>query len=283
MLKKINSLQLIAPPEAAESWISLLGAEHAGEDRIDYLAARRTLLRLGQGYVELLQPDGDGPVAAAMAARGRHLFAAGASTDDFDGLMAHLESQGVSPTIENGRAYLDGEQTGGHGLRLVIGPEENLPSVGDIDFLYEATLLVEDADAVTADVAKLFKLDADNFVAIDSPRYGYHGYLTLFVANQLGRFEIITPTDPGNTMGRYFARNGESYYMCYAETDRLPAIEERVATAGTGHTPQRPEGQKNPDVVFLHHTSMGGMMLGLSRRTRAWHWSGQPDQVEAVE
>jgi hypothetical protein len=283
MLKKINRIQMVAPESAAESWISLLGAEPVGEDRIDCLAAKRTTLRLGQGAIEFLQPDGDGPVADAMAARGRHLFASGASTEDFDGLMAHLASQGVTPVIENGCAYLDDAQTGGFGLRLVISPEENLPSVGDIDFTYESSLLVDDADAATTHVAKLFALDADNFVPINSTKFVYDGYLTLFEANKLHRFELITPTNPQNTMGRFHARNGQGYYMCYAETDKLDLIEERVIAAGTGHTTQRPDGQKNADVVFLHHTALGGMMLGLSRRTRAWFWSGQPDQVAAVE
>jgi len=283
MLKKINRIQMAAPKNAAESWIALLGAEPVGEDRIDCLAAKRTSLRLGQGYVDFLQPDGEGPVADAVASRGAHLFASGASSEDFDGLMGHLSAQGVTPTIENGCAYLDDAQTGGFGLRLMISPEEHLPSVGDIDFFYEASLLVDDADAATAHVAKLFALDADNFVPINSTKFVYEGYLTLFEANKLDRFEIITPTNPQNTMGRFHVRNGQGYYMCYAETDKLALIEERVIAAGTGHTTQRPEGQKNPDVVFIHHTSLGGMMLGLSRRTRAWFWSGQPDQVAAVE
>jgi hypothetical protein len=283
MLKKINRLQLVAPKSVADSWITLLGAELAGEDRIACLAAKRTTLRLGQGYIELLQPDGEGPVADAMAARGPHLFASGASTDDFDGLMVHLKSQGVTPIIEDGCAYMDGDQTGGFGMRLVISPEENLPSVGDIDFLYEASLLVDDAEAAVAYTEKLFALDADNFVPISSAKFKYDGSLTLFEANKLGRFEIITPNDLTTTMGRFFARNGQGYYMCYAETDKLDLIEERVIAAGSGHTTQRPEGQQNADVVFIHHTSLGGMMLGLSRRTKAWFWSGQPDQVEEVE
>lgn len=283
MLKKINRLQLVAEKSAPQPWISLLGAEIAGEDRIACLGAKRTSLRLGQGYVELLQPDGDGPVADAVAARGTHLFASGASTEDFDGLMAHLKSQGITPAFENGCAYLDGDQTGGFGMRLVISREENLPSVGDIDFLYEASLLVDDADAAVAHTTKLFALNAGNFIPISSTKFKYHGSLTLFEANKLGRFEIITPSDPSTTMGRFFKRNGQGYYMCFGETDALATIEQRLIAAGTGHTTERPEGQKNPDVVFVHHTALGGMMLGLSRPTKAWFWSGQPDQVETVE
>jgi hypothetical protein len=283
MLKSIDRLQLAAQTRVPDPWISLLGAELVGEDRVEYLAAKRTTLRLGQGYIELLEPDGVGPITDAVAERGAHLFASGATTEDFDGLMAHLQSQGITPIMEGGIAYLDGDQTGGFGLRLVISKHADLPSVGDIDFLYETSLLVDDAEQATAHIAKLLALDADNFVAINSTRFEYTGYLTLFTAGVLHRFEIIAPSNPANTMGRFHARNGQGYYMCYAETGELLKIEQRVIDAETGHTSQRPDGQKNPDVVFIHHTALAGMMLGLSRRSQAWTWSGSLERVEPAE
>ncbi|MEN8181948.1 MAG: VOC family protein [Myxococcota bacterium] len=225
MLKRIDRLQMAVPDRdaVAKGWSELLGAEPAGEDRVASLSARRTRLRLGSGFVELLEPDGAGRIGDAVAKRGAHLYAAGAATDDFAALVAHLRSQGIDP--------------------------------------------VEEGDA---------------FVPIDSKHYGYAGTLTLFDRDRLGRFEVITPHDPRNTMGRFFSRFGESFYMAFAESHALGAIEARAREIRAGHTPEPPsEGRVgDANTVFLHPAALGGMMLGLSRPTQAWQWSGHPERVE---
>ena len=35
------------------------------------------------------------------------------------------------------------------------------------------------------------------------------------------------------------------------------------------------------DTLFLHASTLGGIMLGISRPTQAWQWSGHPERVEA--
>ncbi|MBA4211025.1 MAG: hypothetical protein C0454_15990, partial [Parvibaculum sp.] len=125
---------------AAQGWIGLLGAEKAGEDRLQGLGARRMLLRVGNGWVELLTPDGAGKIADAVAARGPHLYAAGVATADIGALRAHLEGRGVAAPYEAGQLHLDVADTGIAGLRVVASEDEALDTVGDIDFFYEATL-----------------------------------------------------------------------------------------------------------------------------------------------
>ena len=284
MLTRIDRVQLAVPDSerTARGWRDLLGAEHVGDDRVDGLAARRSRYRLGDGYVELLEPDGAGPVAAAVAERGAHLFAAGAASADLEGLHARLRERGVEPLAEGGQLHLDAAATGGHGLRIVVSPDEGLPPVGAVDGLYEVTNLVHDAKAAVESCAALFGLDPAAFVPIESPHYGYDGTLTLFDADRLHRFELITPHVAENTMGRFFARFGESLYMAFAESGELPAVAERAAAAGVGHTPVPPlaecEGD-GPHTLFLHPSALGGMMLGLSRRGFAWTWSGHPERA----
>jgi hypothetical protein len=286
MLTRVDRIQLAVPDRraAAAGWVALLGAEPAGKQRIDCLGARCSRYRLGRGWIELLEPDGAGPVADAVGQRGGHLFAAGAATDDLDGLVAHLRRQGVEPALEDGQAYLDPAATGGIGLRAVLSSDAELEPVGGVDFLYEVTLLVRDAPAAVDRCASLFDLDPRSFVPIESKQYGYSGSLTLFDRDRLGRFEVITPNDAGNTMGRFFARVGEAFYMAFAESGALAAIEERARARGDGFTvvpPDRREGRA-ADTIFLHPAALGGMMLGLSRPTLAWQWSGHPERVEAA-
>jgi len=294
MLTRIDRIQLAVPDlsSAAEGWVALLGAEPAGEDRCAALGARRTRLRLGSGWIELLEPDGAGPVADAVAKRGGHLFAAGAATSDLDALLSQLRDQGAAPVLEQDQVFLAlaaaGEHglraAGEHGLRMVFSAEETLEPVGDVAFFYEVTLLVRDAITATDQIATLLRLDADAFVPIESKHYGYKGTLTLFDRDRLGRLEVITPNQPDNTMGRFFERAGESFYMAFAESENLEAIAERARDRRAGHTPV-PAASKSEvrelNTLFLHPSALGGMMLGLSAPSVAWQWSGHPERVRA--
>lgn len=238
MFSRVDRIQLAVPDRAAAArgWMELLGAEHFGEDRVECLNAKRTSLRLGTGWIELVEPDGPGVVAEALTQRGAHLFSAGIATRDLDGLAKILTDKGVGPAQEHGQIFLGPDQTGIAGLRMVISADEDLAPVGRVDFLYEVTLLIDEAEAVGEQMAKLFNLGTDAFVPITSEQYGYKGVLTLFRAGELGRFEIISPHNPGNTMGRFFARSGPSYYMSFAESGKLPDIEERAKALGAGFT-----------------------------------------------
>ena len=146
------------------------------------------------------------------------------------------------------------------------------------------TLLVRDAVAAADHIATLLGLDSSAFVPIESKHYGYKGTLTLFDRDRLGRLEVITPNQPDNTMGRFFARAGESFYMAFAESGNLEAIAERARERRAGHTPvlASPKSGTGPlNTVFLHPSALGGMMLGLSAPTVAWQWSGHPERVRS--
>jgi hypothetical protein len=198
-------------------------------------------------------------------------------------VAARLGEKGIDAPLEGGQLHLGPAETGGTGLRLVVSPDAPLAPVGAIDKLYEVTNLAGDAAAATAHFADLFGLASECFVPIESSHYGYDGTLTLFDRDRLDRLEIITPGIPENTMGRFFARQGDSLYMAFAESGKLALIEERARERRAGFTPvPGPEQRGNAPLqtVFLHPSALGGMMLGLSRRTQAWTWSGHPERVE---
>lgn len=285
MLVRIDRIQIAVPDRAAaaEGWRELLGAEHHGDDQVKSLGARRSLYRLGDGWIEFLEPDGAGAVADAVSARAGHLFAAGASAADVAAVAARLREKNIDAPVEAGQLHLGPAETGGKGLRLVVSPDVPLKPVGAIDELYEVTNLVSDAPAATAHFAELFRLESENFVPIDSAHYGYAGTLTLFDRDRLDRLEIITPRVSENTMGRFFARQGQSLYMAFAESGELELIEERARERRVGFTPvpgPKKRGDGPLQTVFLHPPALGGMMLGLSRRTQAWSWSGHPERVQ---
>lgn len=287
MLSRIDRVQLAVPDLAAASrgWIDILGAEPAGTDRISGLGAKRLRLRIGTGWIELLTPDGAGPINDALASRGGHLYAAGAASPELERLGARLGAKGIAPLTEGGQLHLNETDTGIAGLRMVLSADEVLPRVGDVDFLYEATLLSDDTQSITRQMNALFGLDGSNYTEIISDRFGYRGTLTLFEKDKLDRLEVIQPTKPGTTMDRFFRKFGQSLYMAFAETSNINLIGERAAAAGAGFTLDRPADRRPQlpsDQLWLHPAVLGGMMLGLSRPSMAWFWSGKPERVEAI-
>ncbi|MDQ1373008.1 MAG: hypothetical protein QOJ09_346 [Actinomycetota bacterium] len=278
MLTRIDRVVLAVPDRApvALAWSELLGAEIDKEDTIDGLGARRTQLRLGTGRVDLLEPDGAGPVREAVGRRGGHVFAAGAATSDTRDVILALTQRRVGHlalgTIVDGETWFDA----GHGLRLVVDLDRTLPAVGRIDEFYEVTNLVDDAEAAARELADLMGLHPSAFEPIASTEYGYAGSLTLFDPDRLHRVEVIHPDDAAKTMGRYYAKHGESLYMCFAETGELAGITASLQERGVPHTPV------GDHTTFIHPQALGGAMVGLSRRTYAWTWSGHPERVETL-
>jgi hypothetical protein len=287
MLIEIDRLMLATndPATAIQRWCTLLGAEEMRRGHIKCWQAKSTTLAVGRSEIEVLEADGSGLLADAIAKRGAHMFSAGASCLDVAAVQDQLKASTESAVLENGRLYVDGLSIGIPGLRLVISRHQKRPPVGDIDYLYEATVLAANAAELTARFAEVFALDAQTFVDINSPRFGYNGKLTLFRANELHRFEVISPLDADKTMGRFFHKTGPCLYMSFAESSNLAAIESRIAEAELGITVDRPAERPNSlpaDQIWIHPNTLGGVMLGVSRPSMAWSWSGSPERVKPV-
>ncbi len=282
MLTEVDRL-LVATPDAAagvSAWKRVLGAEEVRRDSVPGLGAVRTVVRAGRSDVEFLQPDGTGPIADALARRGRaHVWAAGAASTDPAAAARIARSAGARVEAEGDRYHVELEIEGAP-IRFVVSPEAERQPAGRLDFLYEATVLAADQAGAVAKIRDAFGLDETGFTTITSELFGYTGVLTLFRPGQLHRFEVITPIDPTKTMGRYHSREGASFYMGFAEAPDLTVIEAAIPVGGV--TIDRPDGRSpslNPDQVWIHPPTLGGVMLGVSRPSMAWMWSGYPDRV----
>jgi len=281
MLTHVDRVQVVVADRRATAvgYQRLLGAEIIREDRVRGLAVRRTVLQIGRSEVELLEPEGAGAAAEFLAHTKGGLFAAGFATADMARLRTHLAARGIDVMEEGGQLFVSPERLGLPGFRAVVSAATDLPAVGALRHLYEATLLVDSFATVVARVATVFGLDEAHFVPIRSAEYGYEGMLTLFHPDRLDRMEIITPNEPAKTMGRLFARRGACWYMCFAEADDLLPIRARLLE----HAPTQwtgPRDSPTVDTLFIHPPALGGVMLGVSRTTFAWTWSGHPERVQ---
>jgi hypothetical protein len=283
VLTRLDRLQLAVLDRAAVArrLAVLLDAVPVDEDAVAPLAAKRTTVRAGAAVFELLAADGAGPVADHLAAAGQGLFGAGFAAPDLAPIRARLVEHRVAFAEAGAQLFLDAAATGGHGLRCVLSPLDDAGrrDGGLVTHLYEVTNLVGDHAVAAARYADLFALATDRYCPIESAEYGYRGVLTMFdPRDRLDRIECITPHDRAKTMGRFMTKHGPCLYMAFAEAPDLGPIRARLAEhAGRDWTPV--QGPHHLDTIFVHPRALAGTMLGISRATVAWSWSGHPERV----
>lgn len=260
---------------AAGTFRRLLGAEREDPLPSQVLAAGLTPMHVGTSRFLLAEPTGPGPTGAFLDRWGEGLLAAVLSTSDPRNLLSRLDEQAVASTHEDELLYLDTGAT--THLRTIVVPHTERAPVGRLAFLYEVTHLVADPRRATRRWAEAFGLDEDRFCPISSEAYGYEGTLTLFdPPTRLDRIEVIRPQDPAKPMGRFFERRGEGAYMCFAECPDVPALAEHLDGEGARYAVGA-EREGRPESIFVHPSSLHGVLLGVSRTDLAWRWSGRPE------
>lgn len=269
---------------AAATFASMLGAQPDRDSRSACLNAHRLVMRVGESELELCEPAGPGPVQEFIDRWGEGLLAAGYASSRFDALAAHLDELGVPLAREDGRLHLPGTST--FGFPMVISPLVERPRIGPVSFFYEATNTLDtDWQRVAQRYATMFNLDASRFSPISSKRFGYEGTLTLFdPPARLDRIELSqTFADRPSAMRRFVERRGgDSLYMCYLETHDFDGLKARMLDAGATLTPRGGDIAAEREGLWVHPKNLHGLLLGVSRTSLAWEWSGRPELVQPL-
>ena len=281
MLERVDRVLLVVQDAkaATETFGRLLGTEVAGQHKSSLLGAQVTRLALGESELELMEPFGSGVTADFLARRGEGLFAAGMATNYLEKLRERFQRLGITHETDNGRLFLPGEHH--FGVPFLISPMVPRVRVGVVSFLYEVTnTLVSDWHGAAVHFSGLFGLDPQRFSPIGSKRFGYEGTLTLFnPPERLDRIELSQVTNSNSAMGRWVAKHGDSLYMCYCETHDFPGLKERLNANGARWTPRGETQEGELDGNWIHPSSLHGLLLGVSRTTLGWEWSGRPELV----
>jgi hypothetical protein len=253
-----------------ERWESLLAAAPDETVLEPSLNARRTRLRLGSGAVDILSPTGPGIVADAFKKRGEHLFASAISAADNIATIDRRAQAGAAK-LTDGSVLLTGSTLGIDGIAIVVRPAANRQAVGRIKQWYEATVLVDDTREAVAAVSRVLGLDRSFHRVLASDEFRYDGVLTLFGADELSRFEIVTPWSESSTMNRFYKKNGQCFYMAFGESDDLAAVGDLLTSAGFDFASHSRDG--NLTELWVPPAALGGVMVGLSVPDEAWRWS----------
>jgi catechol 2,3-dioxygenase-like lactoylglutathione lyase family enzyme len=280
MLKRVDRVQIaVANCKSAEEVVEeVFGGELVRRDQAATLCARRSTMQAGSSLIELLEPDGAGPVQEFVSKWGSGLFGAGFSVDDPDAAAHHLTKSGVNFEQSAGQLYLDSSAT--FGMRTVISQHHERAPVGAIKWAYEVTNVVTDWKAASDRYARILGLDAAKFSPIESKQFGYTGTLTLFdPPARLDRIEIAQITDANLAMGRFHQRRCDSLYMFFVETDDVGALEQRLRARGARFATHRKD-EAGLAELFIHPSAFLGVLVGVSRTEHAWTWSGDPARAK---
>ena len=236
-------------------------------------------MQAGSSLIELLEPDGAGPVQDFVSKWGSGLFGAGFSVDDPDAAAHHLTKCGVNFEQSGGQLYLDPAAT--FGMRTVISQHhERAPGSARSNGSTKSPT----SSAIGRRRRTATRASSDStrrsFSPIESKQFGYTGTLTLFdPPARLDRIEIAQITDPNLAMGRFHQRRGDSLYMFFVETDDVGALEQRLQARGSrfaAHT----RDEAGLAELFIHPSAFLGVLIGVSRTEHAWTWSGDPGRAK---
>ena len=64
------------------------------------------------------------------------------------------------------------------------------------------------------------------------------------------------------------------------ETHDWPNVRDRILAAGARYTPRGADPATERDGGWVHPRELHGLLLGISRTTVAWEWSGRPELVK---
>jgi hypothetical protein len=279
MLKRVDRIQIaVADCAVAEQTVAkVFGGELVRRDQVALLGAKRVTMQAGSSLIELLEPDGTGPVQDFVSKWTSGLFGVGFSVADLANAAAHLEQCDVRFERSNGQVFLDLAAT--FGMRVVLSEHHERASVGAIKWAYEVTNVVSDWKAASARYARIFNLDSSKFSPIESKEFGYTGTLTLFnPPERLERVEIAAITNADLAMGRFHQRRGDSLYMFFVETNDVDALEKRLQALGARFAAHRRD-EAGLAELFIHPSAFLGVLVGVSRTEHAWTWSGDPERA----
>ena len=97
MLKRVDRIQIAVRDSAVaeRAVVEVFGGEVLRRDDLSILHAKRSTMQAGSSLIELLTPDGAGPIADFVAKYGDGLYGAGFSVDDLDVAAHHLNTNAV--------------------------------------------------------------------------------------------------------------------------------------------------------------------------------------------
>lgn len=266
MFTGIDRVQIVTPDRSgvAAAWERSVGASVDREDAVSVLGAARTVLRVGVSEVELLEPDGDGPVSGFMAETGGRggIFAVGFATTELDAVRSHFSARSVECSEEGDQLFVGTDAVSGGGFRAVISPDVERERAGVMTRLRQVTYLVADREQSATSLAETFAFDPDDFGTTESPEFGFAAVNVHVTAERRHDVETATPTDDDKAMGRFLLRRGPSFYMCFGESDDLPGLRDLLMQ----HSPEDWTGPRDGELstIFVHPKALGGVMLGVA-------------------
>src|SRR5437879_9260994 len=130
MIKRVDRIQIATSDRnsAEQSAAGVFGAELIRRDEVGPLHAKRSTMQAGTTLIELLEPDGAGPVQDFVSKWESGLYGAGFSVADLNVAASDLQKRNVRFTRSDGQIFLDPTAT--FGMNAVLSAHHERSTVG---------------------------------------------------------------------------------------------------------------------------------------------------------
>jgi methylmalonyl-CoA/ethylmalonyl-CoA epimerase len=137
----------------------------------------------------------------------------------------------------------------------------NANQVCTVDYIDHVGIAVKDIDAALKMFHEVFGAPLPEVKQVDDQ--GIRGALV-----QVGqtRLELMEPTGPDTTIGRFIERRGEGLHHLAFYVDDLPGKLQIVAAMGLRLIDREPREGLSGDIAFIHPSSVFGVLTELVER-----------------
>ena len=264
---------------AIKNFEYILDAKLVNRSESAYLSAKIAILKIGGSTVELCAPYEEGVISKKLESREGLAFG-GVCVSDLRSYEEYLLHTEIEFDKEDDRIYISSPQL--YGLPLVISEGQKFvdkSSEALVTHLYELTVVLDTKwETVSEFYSKKLGIDRRFEVPITFDRFGYTGSLMKFNLENLDRIELSEAHDENFAMGRFSKKYGDGLYMCYIETNNLAEIIRRLESRG-GKWTRRTSETVEQDGLWINPGVLNGVLLGVSRSSLAWGWSGDSSKV----
>lgn len=268
MLQRINRV-LVAVPDldaACAAFMRGLGLQRGRRLAVPDVGAITEALPLGDGWVQLLQPSEDGPVARFLQQHGAGIYGIGVETPSLADCRLRVEQSGrqAHPLRlgDTELVCLKREQLPGATVWFTAAGDGPQPADNSSPFLgiHEATCLVENREGAAETYARVFG-PPQRVERARNDAYGFLGQSLLYGSPpQECSIELAQPAGPDAAIARFWRKHGPSIYMVTLATDDFPRACRGFEERGVRHTrePSAPDG-----TAFVHPTALAGCFVGV--------------------
>jgi len=266
MIKRLDHVAIAVNSiaETLEDYRRLIGWGQAHIEEVPQQGVKAALLAVPGAEVELLEPtDPQGAVARFLERRGEGLHHICLEVDDIAAELERLKASEVPLVDQQARPGLAGmvaflHPRASHGVLIELAQKTgHEPSAGEPP---PGVTGLEHIGIIVKELAQAFASYERTLARPRGDRVGdYPAFRLGFIHLGNSELELVEPTDPEQSWGRFLAERGEGLHHFALGVTDLPQRVETLRQAGVKLVGVHPP--EEPRYAFIHHSFLHGVLI----------------------